>query len=197
MAFVVDEAYLPAVLSAGPMTDEEFVELCNQYPDYLIELSAEGEIIVMPPTQLQTGARNQRIARQLGSWAERDRRGVAFDSSTGYVTPAGARRSPDASWISKKRLRDVDPEAFGRVPPDFVIELKSRTDRRRLLRQKMVEWIAAGAQLGWLIDPEARTVEIYRPGQEPEILANPTQVAGEGPVKGFVLKMARVWDPLS
>lgn len=199
MAFLVDEAYLPAILTAGPMTDEAFAQLCSAHPDLSFELSAEGELIIMPPTYSLTGARNSEIGRQLGNWARLDKRGVALDSSAGFLLPNGARRSPDAAWIMKDRIRALDPAAFSRywpVCPDFVIELRSQSDRPRVLREKMDEWLANGARLAWLIDPETRTVEIYRPGFEAETIAGVSSVAGQGPVDGFVLDLIPVRDPL-
>jgi len=198
VAFLVDEAYLPAILTVGPMTDEAFAQLCAEHPDLNFELSARGELIIMPPTYTWTGARNNEISRQLANWARQDKRGVAFDSSTGWLLPTGARRSPDAAWIFKQRIKDLDPADFSRywpVCPDFVIELRSQFDRVRLLREKMDEWLANGARLGWLIDPEVRTVEIFRPGNEAETRAA-ASIAGEGPVAGFVLDLGPVWDPL-
>jgi len=200
MAFLVDEAYLPAILTVGPMTDEAFAQLCAEHPDLNLELSALGELIVTPQTYTWTGARNNEISAQLRNWAREDKRGVAFDSSTGWLLPNTARRSPDAAWIFKHRIKDLDPAAFSRywpVCPNFVIELRSQSDRPRALREKMSEWLANGAQLGWLIDPEARTVEIYRPGFEAETRGVVSSVAGEGPVAGFVLDLVPVWDPLS
>ena len=199
MAFLVDEAYLPATLTAGPMTDEAFAQLCAEHPDLNLELSANGDLIILPQTYTWTGARNNEISRQLSNWARQDKRGVAFDSSTGWLLPNGARRSPDAAWILKQRIQALDPAAFSRywpVCPNFVIELRSQSDRLRVLREKMGEWLANGARLGWLIDPEVRTVEIYRPGEEAETRAGASSVAGEGPVEGFVLDLAPVWDPL-
>lgn len=200
MAFVIEEAHLPAVLTVGPMTDEGFANLCSEHPDLQFELSARGELILMPLTQTWTGARNNEISRQLANWARRDKRGVAFDSSTGWLLPNTARRAPDAAWVFKDRIRGLDPEAFSRfwpVAPNFVIELRSPTDRIRTLREKMEEWLAAGAQLGWLIDPETRTVEVYRPGREAEAITGTPSVRGEGPVEGFELDLAPVWDPLA
>ena len=200
MAFLVDEAYLPAILTVGPMTDEAFAQLCAEHPDLELELSADGELIIMPQTYTLTGARNNQISRQLGNWAESDERGIAFESSTGWVLPNGARRSPDAAWIFKQRIQNLDPSVFSRywpICPDFVIELRSQSDRLRALREKMAEWLANGAQLGWLIDPEARTIEIHRPGFEAETRDGVSSVAGEGPVGGFVLNLARVWNPLA
>ena len=199
MAFLVDEAYLPAILTVGPMTDEAFAQLCAAHPDFNLELSAHGELIITPQAYTWTGARNNEISRQLANWARQDKRGIAFDSSTGWLLPTGARRSPDAAWILKQRVKDLDPTAFSRywpVCPNFVIELRSQSDRVRVLREKMDEWLANGAQLGWLIDPDIRTIEIYRPGLEAETRAGVSSIAGEGPVDGFVLDLAHVWDPM-
>jgi Uma2 family endonuclease len=196
MGFLVDEAYLPATLTVGPMTDEAFAQLCSEHPDLGFELTAHGELIIMPPTYTWTGARCGEIFRQLGNWAIEDNRGVAFSSSAGWFLPNGARLSPDAAWVFNHRIEALDPEVCGRfwpLCPDFVIELRSQTDRIRVVREKMEEWLANGAQLGWLIDPEAQTVEIYRRGAEPEILAGASSVSGEGPVKGFVLSLPRIW----
>lgn len=200
MAFLVEEAHLPATLTVGPMTDEAFAQMCAAHSDLNLELSAHGELIIMPQTFTWTGARNGEISRQLANWAREDKRGVAFDSSTGWLLPNTARRSPDAAWIFKQRIKDLHPAAFSRywpVCPNFVIELRSQTDRIRVLRDKMEEWLANGAQLAWLIDAEARTVEIYRPGLEAQTLFGVSSVAGEGPVDGFVLDVAPVWDPLA
>ncbi len=190
----MDEAYLPAILTVGPMTDEAFAELCAEHPDVELEMSAEGELIIIPPTYTLSGASNNEISRQLADWALHDRRGVALDSSTGWVLPNGARRSPDAAWILKSRIRGIS--GYWHLCPDFVIELRSEWDRMRVLREKMNEWLSNGAQLAWLIDPEARTVEIHRPGSEVEIRTDASSIAGEGPVEGFVLELGRVWDPL-
>jgi Uma2 family endonuclease len=200
MAFVIEEAHLPAILTVGPMTDEAFAQLCVEHSDLNLEMSAHGELIIMPQTFTWTGARNGEIMGQLHHWSRKDKRGVAFDSSTGWLLPNTARRSPDAAWIFKQRIKDLDPAAFSRywpVCPNFVIELRSQTDRIRVLRDKMEEWLANGAQLAWLIDPEARTVEIYRPGFEAETRLAASSLAGEGPMEGFVLDLGPVWDPLA
>lgn len=199
MAILVDPAFLPAILTAGPMTDDEFAAFCDEHPDLEFETTAGGELIVMPQTFSFTGVRNSAITTQLQVWSWQDGRGFVCDSSTGFVTPDGARKSPDAAWVYKDRIAALAPEArerFWRLCPDFVIELKSHSDRPGGLRAKMMEWIANGAQLGWMIDPATRTVEIYRPEREPELLTNPVSVEGAGPVSGFVLQLAQVWDPL-
>ena len=198
---MIDQAFLPAILTAAPMTDDEFLVFCHDHPDLSFETTPEGELIVMPQTYTLTGARNHEIGLQVGIWTRADRRGMAFDSSTGFVTPDGARRSPDAAWVLKSRVAAIEPAHFGkfwRLCPDFVIELKSESDRLPRLRKKMGEWIANGASLAWLLDPETRQVEIYRAGREDaEVLTNPAKVAGEGPVAGFELETAPMWDPLA
>jgi Uma2 family endonuclease len=199
MPFTIDEAFLPAILTAPPMTDEEFAEFCSEHPDLLFEMSAEGELFVMPPNYTLTGLRHYKILRQLGDWAEHDGRGVVTDAASGFVLPNGARRSPDAAWTMKERIKQLDPkmiERYWHLCPDFVIEVRSQTDRLRTLRE-MREWIANGAHLGWMIDPENRTVEVYRPSREAEVLTNPESLLVEGPVEGFVMNLLPVWDPLN
>ena len=182
----VEEAYLPLTLSAPGLTDAQFQEFCEQYADFRLEYTAEGELIIMPPTDPETSARNATLAAQLFNWARPDGRGIATESSGGFVLPNGARLAPDAAWISRTRLR-------AKQCPEFVIELLSPTDRPRKVHAKMLEWIANGVELGWLIDPKKQSVTIYRPGQEPEIRAGVAGIAGEGPVDGFVLDLLPVW----
>ena len=199
MAFLIDESFLPAILTAHPMTDEEFAKFCSEHPDLLFEMTAEGELLVMAPTFSFSGARNSEILGQLHKWAKADARGLSFDSSTGYVLPNGARRSPDASWISKAAIQQLSTKnfhGFWHLCPAFVIELKSESDRLPVLRKKMQEWVANGAELGWLIDPQARSVEIYKSNSDPRLLTEVESATGEGPIAGFVLELAPVWDPL-
>ena len=197
--FVLDEAYLPATLTAPPMNDEEFEAFCTEHPDLSFEVTADGEIIVMPPTHSLTGRRNSEINFQLELWSRGDHRGMVLDSSSGVVLPNGERRSPDASWTRTEDVRKLPQESregFWHLCPAFVIELRSHSDRLPVLRAKMQECIANGAQLGWLIDPAAKSVEIYRPEREPETLAGVDSVTGEGQVAGFTLSLREVWDPL-
>lgn len=173
--------------------------LCEEHPDLFFEMSAEGELIVMAPTYTLTGARNAAAVRQLDQWAERERRGIATDSSTGFRLPNGARRSPDAAWTRKSRIAQLahaSLEKFWHLCPDFVIEIRSATDRLRMLRAKMQEYLEQGAESGWLIDPETRSVTIYRPDRAHETLIEVDRVDGEGVVTGFTLHLARIWNPL-
>lgn len=200
MAFLVDEAFLPATLTVPPMTDEEFGEFCAEHPDLFFEMTAEGELLVMPPPYSLTGIRQGKIFAQLNRWAESDGRGVAGEASTAFVLPNGARRSPDAAWTLKSRIQSLDPlmrERYWHLCPDFVIELRSHTDRLPVLRKKMQEWVANGAQLAWMIDTETKSVEIYRPGREVELVVDAVSVSAEAPIAGFALNLAPVWDPLS
>jgi Uma2 family endonuclease len=200
MVLTIDEAFLPATLTAPPMTDEQFAEFCAEHPDLWFEMTAEGELIVMPPNYPFTGSQNQEIGAQLRNWARLDGRGLAVDSSGGFVLPNGARRSPDASWTPKSEIPQLPRstrKAYWHFCPAFVIELRSHSDRLRTLRAKMREYIENGSQLGWMIDPDKQTVEVYRPGREPELLSGLQSIAGEGPVDGFVLDLTTVWDPLA
>ena len=198
MTFAIDEALLPAILTAHPMTDEQFTIFCAAHPALNFEMTAEGELIVMTPTHSDTGACNFEVAGQLREWVRKDRRGIGCDSSTGFVLPNGARRSPDAAWTLKSRITGLGSRkrnSFWHLCPDFVIEVRSDSERLKPLQEKMVEYLAQGAQLGWLIDPENRSVEIYRPNGEVERRTAMVQLEGEGPTSGFILNLASVWDP--
>ena len=199
MQIAIDEAYLPATLTASPMTDEEFTNFCLEYPDHFVEMSADGEIVIMPPNYTLTGLQSQMINVQLVNWAMQDGTGFATEGTAAFRLLSGARRSPDAAWTRKDRILALTPlsrKTFWHLCPDFVIELRSHADRLPTLRKKMQEWMENGAQLAWLIDPDRRAVEIYRTGNDLLILENPESVAGESPIGGFVLQMKRVWDPL-
>jgi Uma2 family endonuclease len=200
MPFLVDDANLPAILTAQPMSDEEFSAFCAEHPDLNFEMTADAELIVMPPTHSDTGASNVKVAAQLENWAQQNGRGYVCDSSTGFVLPNGARRSPDASWTLKSRAQQLGPKmrkSFWHLCPEFVIEVKSDSDRLNVLQRKMVEYMEQGAQLGWLIDPERKTVEIYRSTGPIERLTGIDKLEGEGPVAGFLLDLIPVWDPFA
>lgn len=184
---------LPAIKS---MTVEQFYEFCLANRDLRIERTASGEVIIMPPAFSDTGNRNGKIFQQLANWAEQDGTGETFDSSAGFTLTNGATRSPDASWIQLERwnaLSEKQKASFAPICPEFVIELRSSSDTLSGLQDKMQEYIANGASLGWLIDRKNRKVYIYRPSQEPEILDNPETVNGEPVLPGFVLRMAKIW----
>jgi Uma2 family endonuclease len=178
------------------MTSEQFYEFCLANQDLRIERTATGEVIIMPPTFSDTGNRNFKVAVQLGIWAEKDGTGEPFDSSAGFTLPNGATRSPDASWIRSERwnaLTDEQKASFAPICPDFVIELRSASDRLTTLQDKMQEYIDNGALLGFLIDRKERTVHLYRPTQATQILENPVEVQGEPELPGFTLRMSQIW----
>ena len=179
------------------VTQEQFAALAIANQDLQLERTAQGELIVNPPTGWETGKRNSSITGQLDRWDEENENlGQVFDSSTAFILPNGATRSPDASWVSQARWDALTPEqtsTFANICPDFVVELRSGSDSLKPLQEKMQEYMDNGAKLGWLIDPQNRQVEIYRPGLEVEVLANPTELSGEEVLPGFVLNLRRVW----
>jgi len=178
------------------VTPEQFERLCQEYRDLRLELTSTGELIVMPGTGFKTGVRNANLTRQLGTWAIEDGSGLCCDSSTIFALPNGARRSPDASWVRLESLHNLSErqqEGFIPICPDFVVELKSPSDRSATLHDKMLEYIANGAALGWLIDPFKRRVYVYRPDEELVILENPEIVCGDLFLPGFELKTDELW----
>ncbi|MBD2107547.1 Uma2 family endonuclease [Nodosilinea sp. FACHB-13] len=182
--------------ASAEMTAAEFYDFCQANRDLRIERSASGEVIVMPPAFSDTGNRNLKIAQQLANWADADGTGEAFDSSAGFTLPDGSTRSPDAAWVRLERwtmLTEAEQASFAPLCPDFVIELRSSSDSLSGLKEKMKEYIANGAALGWLIDRKARQVHVYRPHQPPEILVNPDLVSGDPELPNFVLRMAKIW----
>jgi Uma2 family endonuclease len=178
------------------LTAEDFDQLCRDNPELRMELTATGELILMSPTGSKTGAINFKIARQFGNWVEADRTGIGFDSSTLFVLPNGARRSPDVSWIKRERwdaLTEEEQEGFAPLCPDFIIELRSRSDNLPPLEDKMLEYVANGAQMAWLIDPLRKRVYIYRPNRKAEILEDPETVSGDPELPGFKLDVCELW----
>ena len=179
------------------LNDEQFEELCRLNRDLRIEMTAEGDLIIMPPTFGRTGNRNAKLTQQVGNWTDEDGMGIAFDSSTLFVLPNGARRSPDVSWVSRThlaQLTDEEKEKFLPLCPDFVLELRSSSDSLAELQAKMREYIENGAQLGWLIDPQQKRVYVYREGGAVEQLDDVESVAGDPVLQGFVLNLRQIWE---
>ncbi|HEX8566951.1 MAG TPA: Uma2 family endonuclease [Pyrinomonadaceae bacterium] len=179
------------------MSEDDFYKFCEENPDLRIERTKEGDVIVMPPAYTETGGKNFDLAVDFGIWARQDATGKGFDSSTGFTLPNGAMRSPDVSWVRYERWNALPKEKrrkFAKIAPDFVIELRSETDRLKDLQKKMREYIENGVQLGWLIDPQNKRVHIYRPKTETKVLENPKEVSGEPLLKGFVLNLQEIWD---
>ncbi|MEM9926380.1 MAG: Uma2 family endonuclease [Cyanobacteria bacterium P01_D01_bin.50] len=180
------------------VTQEQFAALSAANRDLKLERTSQGELIVNPPTGWETGERNFSLIGQLYRWYEENEDlGKAFDSSTGFILPNGATRSPDASWVSQERWDALTPEqkgTFANICPDFVVELRSGSDRIEPLQAKMKEYIDNGAKLGWLLDPQNRRVEIYQPSKTVKVLENPAELFGEEILPGFVLNLRRVWN---
>jgi Uma2 family endonuclease len=178
------------------LTGDEFVQLCRDNRDMRMELTSKGELILMPPTGSKTGLRNARVTQRLSAWAESDASGFCFDSSTGFTLPNGARRSPDAAWVKRERweaLSEEEQEGFAPLCPDFVIELRSRSDNVPPLENKMVEYIENGTSLAWMLDQLRKRVYIYRPDQPPEVLEDPETLVGDPLLPGFVLNLREIW----
>lgn len=185
---------LPASFTAPGLTEVQFLKICEEFPDAFVEYTAEGNVIIMPPTDPESGERVSEVIAQLRNWAV-IHGGRFCGPEGGFLLPNGARRSPDASWWDATRWEAAKRPGivFPVFVPDFVVEVRSPRQRARTLREKMQEYIANGVKLGWLIDPIERTAAIYRPGREPEALNNPASLSGEGPVAGFVLDLGRVF----
>ena len=177
--------------------EDQFFDFCQANRELRIERTAEGDCQIMAPTGGETGCRNSRLVAQLSVWADRDGSGVVFDSSSGFILPNGATRSPDVSWVKKSRLATLSPQQKKRflpLCPDFVIELRSPTDSINVLQDKMLEYIANGASLGWLIDPETKQVQVYQPEQAVIVSDNPLFVSTDDVARGFNLELTKIWD---
>lgn len=185
---------MPVILSLDTveLTDEQFWRLCQQNRDFQLERSARGELIVMSPVGGKSGNREADLITDLNLWNRQTRLGKVFSSSTIFKLPGGGDRSPDAAWVKLKRweaLSEEEQEKFPPICPDFVIELRSRTDQLKPLQQKMQEYLDSGLLLGWLINPQDKQVEIYRPNQAVEIVKFPIDLSGEEVLPGFILKL--------
>jgi Uma2 family endonuclease len=192
------EFWMPLKLNiqAAKLTEKQFRRLCQENPELRIELTAQQELVIMPPTGSETGRRNSTLTQRLANWSETEGTGIVFDSSTLFTLPNGAKRSPDVSWVKKERwdvLTREQREGFAPLCPDFVAELRSRTDRLSDLQDKMQEYIDNGARLGWLIDPLDKRVYVYRPGQPAETLDDPATLSGNPILPGFVLHVRELW----
>jgi len=175
---------------------ESFDEVASLNPDLRIEQESSGEFVFMSPTGGESSSRNMEIAWQLMSWTKRYG-GVCFDSSVIFCLPDGSKRSPDASWITTDRwnaLSLVDRKKFPPISPDFVIELRSESDRLATLQDKMASYIQNGVRLGWLIDPSMKKVHVYRPSNNPDVLSNPEAVSAGEILQAFVLDLRAIWQ---
>ncbi|USR89886.1 Uma2 family endonuclease [Phormidium yuhuli AB48] len=179
------------------VTPEQFMRLAAANRNLRLERNANGELIVMPPTGGESGQRNFSLIGQLAAWvASHPDLGEGFDSSTGFLLPNGAIRSPDVAWVRRRRWQALTPEqrrGFPPLCPDFVIELRTACDDLAPLQAKMQEYISQGTELGWLINPQQRQVDCYRPGSEMERFDHPLELSGEPVLPGFRLPLSPIW----
>ncbi|MGA8029059.1 MAG: Uma2 family endonuclease [Bryobacteraceae bacterium] len=189
------------ILRPGPeFSDDDFFEFCQEHELLRIERNSDGELIIMAPIGLEGGFTEFDVAWQLSAWARKDNRGVVLSSNAGFTLPDRSVFSPDASWVPNERWKTVSRklrQRFAPIVPAFVIEVRSPSDRKKDLQNKMLVYMRNKVELGWLIDPLSKTVTIYRPGEEPVELLNPDSVSGEGPVAGFVLDLKHIYDQLA
>ena len=186
------------------LSDDQFIELCSDNRDFQFELTAQKELVIMTPPGGKTGRRNEEITIGLGNWARQDGTGITFANGTLFHLPNGAKRGPDASWVRLEKWNSLTDEQQEKIPPfcpDFVVELMSPSDRRparfRMVQATMDEYIANGAQLGWLIDPFQKIVNVYRPGQAVERLQNPGTLYGDPVLPGSVFQTTELWQESS
>jgi Uma2 family endonuclease len=182
--------------ATATLTSDQFYDLCRANPDWKLERTVNGDLVVMAPTGGETGARNANLLIRLGVWNEQTQLGVVFDSSTGFHLPNGADRSPDVAWVRRERWDALTPQQRERFPPlapDFVLELMSPSDSLAETQAKMREYMANGVQLGWLLNRGANLVEVYRLNQQPEVLQQPMQLSGDSVLPGFVLCLHDFW----
>jgi Uma2 family endonuclease len=185
---------MPVVLSLDTVnfTDEQFWHLCQANRDIPLERSAKGELLIMPPVGGTSGNSEANLITDVNIWNRQTGLGKVFSSSTIFKLPNGGDRSPDAAWIKLDRWQALTPEQQEKFPPicpDFVIELRSRTDALKPLQEKMQEYLNSGLRLGWLINPQDEQVEIYRPNQEVEVMNFPVSLSGEDILPGFELNL--------
>ena len=175
---------------------EQFEALCRDNPELRLELTATGELIVMPPVALASSEKNGDLFGEVWTWNRQTRLGKVYDSSGGFTLPNGALKSADVMWIRQSKVDALPPGVtFPELVPDFVIELRSsKSDSLPKLQAKMIEYRDNGVRLGWLINPQQQQVEIYRLGQEVEILESPTALSGEDVLPGFTIDLGSIFS---
>ena len=178
------------------ISDRQLEKLSRENPETRFETTKEGKLIIMSPTGSASGKFNMSLAFQVELWNRRTKLGVTFDSSTGFKLSNGAIKSPDVSWIELSRwnsLSDKQQRKFAPIDPDFIIELISPTDDITELQQKMLEYIECGVELGWLIDPDEKQVEIYRHNRDTEVLVNPSSLSGDDVLPGLIVDLQEIF----
>jgi len=174
------------------LSNEQFYQLCQINENWRLEETAQGELLIMPPVGAISGNRKSEFNADVVIWNRQTQLGKVFSSSTLFILPNGGKRSPDVAWVANERwdaLTLEEKEKFAPICPDFVIELRSRTDSLSQLQEKMQEYLQSGLRLGWLINPQNQQVEIYRQNQSREIVELPIALSGEEVLSGFVLDL--------
>lgn len=174
------------------LSNEQFYQLCQVNDQWRLEETAQGELIIMPPVGAISGNRESEFNADVVIWNRQTKLGKVFSSSTVFILPNRGKRSPDVAWISNERWDSLtlqEQEKFAPICPDFVIELRSRTDALNQLQSKMQEYLNSGLKLGWLIDPQSQQVEIYLQNKAREIVSLPTTLSGENILPGFSLDL--------
>ena len=180
------------------VTEAAFLELCELNEGWNFETTANGELVIMPGTGRENSKREAEILIDVGTWARSGGGGELHPGDGMARLPDGVMRSADVAWISPERVDEQQEGYDGQlipICPDFVVEVRSRSDSVRRQQEKMEQWMAYGARLGWLIDAYNEKVWIYRAGgEEPEELERPDQLGGEDVLPGLVVEMGRIWD---
>jgi len=195
--FALERLSMPLTLRPKvPMSEDHLLRFCRANKGYQIEMEPDGSLLIDEPKGARYSHSLMALSSELYGWTEQDGRGVCFPD-VGVYLPDGSMRAPGAAWLSLPKWQSIpadDRDHFLRNIPEFVAEIRCRTDTEEGLEIRMWRWIGAGAQLAWLIDPQRKLAVIYRPGQEPETLLQPETLNGEGPIAGFTLKMQRLWE---
>lgn len=178
------------------VSQEQFELLAIANRDLRLERSPNGELIIMPPTGGTTGKRNAKLITYFVNWNDQMQLGEVFDSSTAFRLPNGSNRSPDVAWVSRDRWQSLTSEqqdSFLPLCPDFVVELRSESDSLKSLQDKMQEYLENSLLLGWLIDIQNQTVEVYRPQESYEVLQKPSLLKGELVLPYFSINLDFLW----
>ena len=174
-------------------SEEDFFNFCVANPELNLERDKDGNVLIMSPIFLKSGMFESRVMIALGNWNEQTGLGYTFSSQSGFTLPNKAVRSPDASWIIRQRIDELpegELDRFGRICPDFVVEIRSKADRLQALQEKMQEYLDNGCRLGFLIDPYEMKAWIYRPGKDAELITDFTaSLSGEDVLPGFELSL--------
>jgi Uma2 family endonuclease len=198
---VEPDRFLLHVQPVIKLTDDQLFELCQINQELWIERTAEGDLLIMAPEGWETGNRGLTLGTLLTQWAWQDGTGATTGSTAGYILPNGANgamRAPDVAWVLRSRLAPLSPEQkqkFLPLCPDFVVEIRSPSDRLSTVQAKMQEYLDNGTRLGWLVDPANRAIYVYRPNQPVERLDNPSTISGDPVLPGFVLELQTIWEP--